>query len=515
MKWVCQLGDGNMLAMDGGSLWVVSTGYPYPDTLLPQQDMLRLLFEGEGYPMDLSYQDVVDRLRGIFIGNPSGKLDVKYVLSMLVPGEASPAWESRCFYHDDNVGVYVFEGEFPGDGIRRLDFKVEGFVGSDGWVLILPVSCESEYAGRLDIPGKPVGSVLFPYVLQGFRFPILMRKFTFSVLISKKGDAPFFRACVPRMLCGVVPCLDLPDWAVSELWDGYASLDSHAVSNEWMTLFYRASMDEVLHRMDDLRGYVLHLAVRLKMREYYEMPLEAVKRDEWQGGRVVFESPGLGEAWQLNKSDGYTPAMNVIFDSGIEVLSEDKLGLSLMKLLGKTVSPFFIGNGCLFGSDTINRVDCMQCLEEVFGCSRADLAKKMLLGGKAGAANDVDLSRVESVYKPVAGYSQVLIPMLSTAEVSASGWDNTCMYIRAFDWIPSSLLSDVSGKQFGKKYRKELLVVLTQRVLKGYLFQNSFSSNTVIGLFDALHKGGIRFYCAVGTTVIKVTGVGYWNGYVS
>lgn len=55
MKWICQLGDGYMLAEDGTSLKKINTGYPYPDTDAPQIDelynMVYFIFSAGNYSL--------------------------------------------------------------------------------------------------------------------------------------------------------------------------------------------------------------------------------------------------------------------------------------------------------------------------------------------------------------------------------------------------------------------------------------------------------------------------------
>lgn len=93
MKWIYQLGDGNMLALERGRVYRINTGYPYPDTDEPQFDLLYNLVSASGKysteeDLKRNLKDLVSQFNKFFDANSNEGLlsdmlyysDDKYML---------------------------------------------------------------------------------------------------------------------------------------------------------------------------------------------------------------------------------------------------------------------------------------------------------------------------------------------------------------------------------------------------------------------------------------------------
>lgn len=481
-----------MLVRDGDKLGAVYTGYPYPDTEKPQIEMLARLFSGYQCIGEMDYHDMVGKLNGIFFGKVDGMLEIRSVVDSMVSCSSSGSG-GICVYHDGNVGVYVVDVDRVSTAIRRFNY-INLEEDEDDWLLVVPVFMEADFSGVVNVPLGNEGVLMHPNVFEGLKQPFLIRGEIYCGLTDiHDTDVPFFKFCLPRLICGVIPRLSTPSWVSDVIDRDVMRATSSWLSFGWLSDLYELPMEQIFHGYDSIEQDVMRLAVDYYMRQLLRQVTDAVKWDVWEDGRVKFEMPGIGEAWKwnedVNKSGGI--GVNNMYAPGIEVVSGDRVDLVLANLLGSVVSPFFLGNGNVFGSRVKTMVNCMPCLCMVLGCDQRELAKKVMLDGLVGkSGRGFDLGSVESGYRLVDGYSLIVIPMLAASGAYAMGR----LHVMALNWLPLGVIQSqyVDRERFIREFRKELLVVAARDILFAYLLHGRLNAVMVDGFLDALRSDKVR-----------------------
>ena len=153
MKWICQLGDGWMLAEDGANLKRIHTGYPYPDTEEPQMDMLYNLLEfcyqagvhrlvryiRTEATFKRQYYDIVQKINERFI---TCNVDTMYMTDVFGEGMVG----GDCSLIADNGKMRVYKAPDTSENRKGVVSLIGGVSSSKYIYIFAPYALESNLA---------------------------------------------------------------------------------------------------------------------------------------------------------------------------------------------------------------------------------------------------------------------------------------------------------------------------------------------------------------------------------
>lgn len=118
MKWIYQLGDGNMLAYERGRVYRVNTGYPYPDTDKPQFDLLYELMLATG--RYINEDDLKKNLKGLVIQ-----------FNKFFDANNNEGSLSDMLYYNDEKYTFIASSDYCDFYLCKYDSFIDSLVKSD------------------------------------------------------------------------------------------------------------------------------------------------------------------------------------------------------------------------------------------------------------------------------------------------------------------------------------------------------------------------------------------------
>lgn len=466
-----------MLALEGGVLRCIRTGYPYPDCSGSQMGNLRRLaweYGVEGQK-DLVYQDFVAGLARIFLDGGVDCMPAGKALALLNSTCGS------CIYRGDSVSIYRLGSQMEidrvmGAGAVAATGGAAGCSGSPVY-LVLPWQFEGNFKGVLEIPSGYLNSNEFLEVDQyeGYQFPVLYDEQAMLRMDDwRDGGDQWSRHGYHRLKYAVLPAMGMQD----ELYivENYLSRAMYPVF-EWeaalhslsLKLFLEMYGGKVRQCMLEMR-YFASLEGLTRICTMLSFSIGGSRGLKRVDGRWEYHDPDLGAAlaWGYRYFDpkglgyGDTVLYRYCYD-GVD--DSGQVVISFGRLCGDNCLEVFLSENLMHGEGRRREYDCTGDVMGMLGVDAGRLSQLLLLGGRqSGIGKVYDYAHIGSRVLVRKGMPQMVVMLGYGYDVLTDNpvFDlvQRVICVDILKWMPDGVFRAFNFDRFLEGHRQDLRMLL-------------------------------------------------------